>query len=193
MPARSFFGRADARMPAMKRRLLLALTLIGVLAAVPASAEVVGRFYLHLLQQQLLLHGYDPGPASGEMNGRTRWAVAIYRQDAGLPADTDLLDVLTHLRYAAPRVIAKPRAGMRHASARVAAAQFLLQKLGYLVPPIDGRLGEDTRVALAAYRRDHALAGTDIDEPLLASLTATARGQGLEVPSIIAALEAEMP
>lgn len=177
----------------MTKRLLFALALVGVLAATPLRAEVVGRFYLHLLQQQLLLHGYDPGPATGEMNGRTRWAVAIYRHDAHLSADTDLLDVLTHLRYAAPRVIAKPRAGMQHASATVAAAQLLLQKLGYLVPPIDGRLGAETRDALAAYRGDHALAGTQIDEALIASLTETARRQGLAVPAIIVALEAAMP
>lgn len=175
----------------MTRRLLLALALIGLLPAAPLRAEVVGRFYLHLLQTQLLLHGYDPGPATGEMNGRTRWAVAIYQHDAHLPADTDVLDVLTHLRYAAPRVMAKPRPGMGQASAMVAAAQFLLQKLGYFVPPIDGRLGEETRAALAAYRRDHVLAGTTVDEALIASLTATARGQGLEVPSVIVALEAE--
>lgn len=177
----------------MRRRLLLGVALAGILAAAPLRAEVVGRFYLHLLQQQLLLHGYDPGPATGEMNGRTRWAVALYRRDAHLPTDGDLLDVLTHLRYAAPRVMAKPRAGMQHASATVAAAQYLLQKLGYLVPPIDGRLGEETRAALAAYRRDHALAGTTVDEALIASLTATARRQGVQVPSIIIALEASTP
>jgi peptidoglycan hydrolase-like protein with peptidoglycan-binding domain len=176
----------------MRRRLLLGLALAGVLAAAPLRAEAVGRFYLHLLQQQLLLHGYDPGPATGEMNGRTRWAVALYRRDAHLP-DVDLLDVLTHLRYAAPRVMAKPRAGMQHASATVAAAQYLLQKLGYFVPPIDGRLGEETHAALAAYRRDHALAGTTVDEALIASLATTARGQGVEVPSIIIALEAATP
>jgi peptidoglycan hydrolase-like protein with peptidoglycan-binding domain len=177
----------------MMRRLLLTLALSTVLATAPLRAEEVGRFYLHLLQQQLLLHGYDPGPATGEMNGRTRWAVAIYRQAAGLPADTDLLDVLTHLRYASPRVMAKPRAGMAHASATVAAAQFLLQKLGYLVQPIDGRLGDETRAALATYRRDHSLPSAEVDEALIASLTATARSQGLDVPGIILALEAKMP
>lgn len=172
----------------MTRRLAVALVL-AVLAAAPLRAEEIGRFYLHLLQVQLLLHGYDPGPATGEMNGRTRWAVARYRQDAGLPADADFLQVLSHLRYAAPRVMAKPRPGTGHASARVAAAQYLLQKLGYFVPPIDGRLGEETRAAIAAYRSELGLAGTEIDDALIASLTATAQRNGVEVPSVIAALE----
>src|SRR5690242_13052851 len=176
----------------MMRRFLLGVALVAALS-VPARAEEVGRFYLHLLQQQLLLHGYDPGPAIGEMNGRTRWAAAIYRHDAHLPADADLLDVLTHLRYGSPRVMAKPRAGMGHASAMVAAAQLLLQKLGYFVPPIDGRLGDETRAALEAYRRDNGLAGRAVDEPLIASLTETARSRGLKVPSIIVALEATIP
>jgi peptidoglycan hydrolase-like protein with peptidoglycan-binding domain len=175
----------------MTRRGFWILALAGLLAGAPVRAEEVGRFYLHLLQQQLLLHGYDPGPASGEMNGRTRWAAAIYRRDAGLPQDADMLDILTHLQYAAPRVMAKKRAGMGHATAPVAAAQYLLQKLGYLVPPIDGRLGDETRAAIAAYRRDHALAGTDVDDALIASLTETARQQGLKVPSVIAALDVD--
>jgi peptidoglycan hydrolase-like protein with peptidoglycan-binding domain len=176
----------------MTRRSLLAVVLAGLLAAAPLRAEEVGRFYLHLLQQQLLLHGYDPGPATGEMNGRTRWAAARYRQDAGLPQGTDLLDILTHLRFAAPRIMAKPRPGMR-ASAPVAAAQFLLQKLGYFVPPIDGRLGEETRAALDAYRREHALPGKGVDDAIIASLAETARRRGVQIPSIIAALQAETP
>lgn len=176
----------------MTRRSLLTLALAFLLAAPPLRAEEVGRFYLHLLQQQLLLHGYDPGPASGEMNGRTRWAVALYRHDARLSEKSDLLDVLTHLRFAAPRVMAKKRPGM-HASATVAAAQFLLQKLGYFVPPIDGRLGDETKEALAAYRRDHAIDVEAVDEALLASMTEVARQRGVKIPDIIVALESGLP
>jgi peptidoglycan hydrolase-like protein with peptidoglycan-binding domain len=177
----------------MRRRWFLALALCVAFGPAPLRAEEVGRFYLHLLQQQLLLHGYDPGPASGEMNGRTRWAAARYRQDAGLPPGSDLLEVLTHLRFAAPRVMAKPRPGMR-ATAPVAAAQFLLQKLGYFVPPLDGRMGEETRAAVETYRRDHGLPGAGVvDEPLIASLTEAARRRGVQVPSVIAALRIETP
>jgi hypothetical protein len=61
------------------------------------------------------------------------------------------------------------------------------------VPPIDGRLGDETHAALEAYRRDNGLAGTAVDEPLIASLTETARSHGLKVPPIIVALEAAMP
>jgi peptidoglycan hydrolase-like protein with peptidoglycan-binding domain len=171
------------------RFVLLAVLLTGLLGAGAPRAETPGSFYLRLLQQHLLLHGYDPGAADGDLTASTRLATARYRRDAQLPPDTDYLDVLSHLRYAAPRVMAAERRSSRHARPEVAAAQLLLVKLGHLEGPIDGRLGDETRAAVAAYLGAPAFTDDTIDARLLGALADDAAQRGMRVPSVIVAIE----
>src|ERR1051325_8484362 len=59
------------------------------------------------IQQQLLIHGYDPGPAEGDLNGRTCRAIIAYQKDAGLQPDGIAGPMLQNqLRYGSPKVMA---------------------------------------------------------------------------------------
>jgi peptidoglycan hydrolase-like protein with peptidoglycan-binding domain len=73
----------------------------------------------------------------------------------------------------------------------VAAAQLLLVKLGRFEGPVDGRLGEDTEAALAAWRAEAGIPGEEVDEALLAALLEAAARQRIRVPPVVAALAAE--
>src|SRR5690349_3357715 len=140
-------------------QLLVASALLTLTAAsCPAdAADEIGAYAGRALQEELLLHGYNPGPATGEVGPQTRAAAAAYRRDAELPRDAGLYDVLAHLRYAAPRVVAKRREPHRRTdpSPTVAAAQVMLRALGYSEGPIDGRDKDGaTGASLARFRAD---------------------------------------
>ncbi|HEY0526710.1 MAG TPA: peptidoglycan-binding domain-containing protein [Stellaceae bacterium] len=154
-----------------------------------ADAEEIGTYAARALQEELLLHGYNPGPATGQVGPQTLGAVAAYRHDAELPRDAGLYDVLAHLRYAAPRVVAKRRQTPHRSdpSPTVAAAQVMLRALGYFEGPVDGRDKDGaTAASLARFRADRNLRGSGgVDRAALAELkaaTEAAAGQGRTVP-----------
>jgi peptidoglycan hydrolase-like protein with peptidoglycan-binding domain len=135
-----------------------------------ANAAEMGAAYVVQLQQQLLLHGYDPGPANGEPGPRTRVAVAQYKRDAEMRRDATLEDVLARLLYGAPDIHAKRRAA-KGPEPRVAAAQIMLRRLGWYDGAVDGREGAETIEAVALFAIAHGSTATSIAEiyPLLES------------------------
>jgi peptidoglycan hydrolase-like protein with peptidoglycan-binding domain len=163
-------------------QLAVALSIFIFAAPCPAGAtEEMGAYAVRALQEELLLHGYNPGAATGRLTPQTRAAVAAYRRDAELPRDAELYDVLGHLRYAAPRVTAK-RQQRRAAnpSPTIAAAQVMLRALGYFDGPVDGRDKDGaTGASLARFRADRNLGSGGLDNAALAALkAATARQAG---------------
>ena len=157
------------------RRIIAAILFL--FAASPSVADELAPYFVQLLQQQLLLHGYNSGPATGRLDARTRTAAESYRRDAGLPENTSLRTMLAHLQYAAPRVMAK-RLTPSGPKPQVAAAQIMLRSLGYFDGPIDGMEGASTIDAVAGFRRDRKLHGAGIDEHVL-ELLRRASGQDL--------------
>jgi len=161
-----------------------------VAAAAPATpvagaqpARPLTRAQITDLQWQLAVHGYDPGWADGVAGARTRDAILLYQQDAGLPADGQAtLALLDHLQFTDPPV-RNPRAvadaGMTHPAAWIPAepapraepaehaagtqrvyvvtVQQELAARGYRPGPVDGIVGKRTREAIRRYERDHGL------------------------------------
>ena len=74
------------------------------LAAMPPQ---MARAYLLGIQEELFVHGYDPGFVDGTMGRYTRRAIRNYQRDAGLPADgLASKELLDHLNFALPKVYA---------------------------------------------------------------------------------------
>jgi peptidoglycan hydrolase-like protein with peptidoglycan-binding domain len=167
----------------MLQRLIAAALLVAAAAA--AHAEEIGPLYAERLQILLLLHGYDPGSATGRVGPRTRAAAAQYRRDAELQPDRPLLEVLAQLEYGAPPVFAKRRP-KGAPEPRVAAAQVMLKQLGYDPGAVDGREKTGTRQALAAFAADRRLGAASSLEILLPALRRAAQAQGI-APSRIGA------
>jgi peptidoglycan hydrolase-like protein with peptidoglycan-binding domain len=134
------------------------------------------------IQQQLLMHGYDPGLAEGDLNGRTCRAIIAYQKDAGLQPDGIAGPTLQNqLRYGSPKVMASTRTKV---DPRVAEVQVLLRRLGYLADPADGVAGRKTRDALIRFQRDYNLAvETLIDDQTMAELRKADAAQGQQPPS----------
>jgi len=134
------------------------------------------------IQQQLLTHGYDPGPAEGELNDRTCRAILAYQKDAGLQPDGIAgLKLQNQLRYGTPRVMASTRTKV---DPRVAEAQVLLRRLGYLAEPADGVAGRRTHDALIRFQMDHNLpVETLIDDQTIAEIRKIDAAQGQQPPS----------
>ena len=134
------------------------------------------------IQQQLLMHGYDPGPAEGELNDRTCRAILAYQKDARLQPDGIAgLTLQNQLRYGTPRVVASTRTKV---DPRVAEAQVLLRRLGYLAAPADGVAGRRTHDALIRFQKDHNLpVETLIDDQTIAEIRKVDAAQGQQPPS----------
>ncbi len=135
------------------------------------------------IQQLLLMHGYDPGPAEGDLNDRTCRAVLAYQRDAGLQPDGIAGPKLQdQLRFGTPRVMARTRTKV---DPRVAEVQVLLRRLGYLAEPADGVTGPRTRDALTRFQIDHNLpVATLIDDQTIAEIRKAEAAQGQQPPSV---------
>jgi peptidoglycan hydrolase-like protein with peptidoglycan-binding domain len=133
------------------------------------------------IQQQLLIHGYDPGPADGDLNSRTCRAILAYQTDAGLQPDGIAGPQLQNqLRFGTPRVTASARTNV---NPHVAEAQVLLGRLGYLSEPADGISGRKTRDALFRFQMDHNLPVTNlIDDQTVAEIRRVEAAQGQPAP-----------
>ena len=127
------------------------------------------------IQEELIAHGYAPGPVDGVVGRRTRQAISAYQRDAGLPvtglASGELLD---HLKFVTPKVYARkaPASAAAGASkALVTDVQRRLYERGYYLDPIDGLAGPKTRGAVRRFQADANLPQTGvIDERLKSEL-----------------------
>jgi peptidoglycan hydrolase-like protein with peptidoglycan-binding domain len=134
------------------------------------------------IQQLLLTHGYDPGPAEGDLNDRTCRAILAYQRDAGLQPDGIAGPKLQdQLRFGTPRVMARTRTKV---DPRVAEVQVLLRRLGYMAEPADGVAGRRTRDALTRFQVDHNLpVATLIDDQTIAEIRKAEAVQRQQPPS----------
>lgn len=133
--------------------------------------------YIRGIQDELAAHGYRPGPADGIVGPRTRQAIRRYQRDAGLTADgVASKELLEHLKFAQPRVVAGPPPAP---DPLVLEVQTQLRDLGYHRGALDGLMGGTTREAIRAYRYDVGLPISGaVDGPLLESLRLQHQGAG---------------
>jgi peptidoglycan hydrolase-like protein with peptidoglycan-binding domain len=133
--------------------------------------------YIRGIQDELAAHGYRPGPADGIVGLRTRQAIRQYQRDAGLTVDgVASKELLEHLKFAQPRVVAGPPPAP---DPLVLEVQTQLRDLGYHRGALDGLMGGATREAIRAYRYDVGLPISGaVDGPLLESLRLQHQGAG---------------
>jgi peptidoglycan hydrolase-like protein with peptidoglycan-binding domain len=111
--------------------------------------------YIRGIQEELAAHHYDPGASDGLLGPKTRAAIRKYQRDAGLAVDgIASKELLDHLKFAQPRVTAKPDP---EPDPLVLEVQSRLLALGYHRGELDGRMGAATREAIRAYRYDTGL------------------------------------
>jgi len=139
--------------------------------------------YIRGIQEELTVHGYRPGPADGIVGPRTRQAIRKYQRDAGLTVDgVASKELLEHLKFAQPRVVAGPAPAP---DPLVLEVQTQLRDLGYHRGALDGLMGGATREAIRAYRYDVGLPITGaVDGPLLESLRRAKAGQAGAAPPV---------
>ncbi len=143
--------------------------LIFATTSVDEMTPEMRKAYIRGIQEELAAHRYDPGPADGLLGPMTHRAIRKYKRDAGLPVDdVASKELLDHLKFAAPRVTAKPDP---EPDPLVLEVQTRLQELGYHRGELDGLMGGTTRESVRAYRYDAGLPISGaIDGPLLESL-----------------------
>lgn len=127
------------------------------------------KAYIRGIQEELVAHRYDPGPADGVLGPMTRKAIRKYQREAGLSVDgVASKELLDHLKFAQPKVYAMPDP---EPDPLVLEVQTRLQELGYHRSDLDGFMGGATRESIRAYRYDAGLPISGaIDAPLLESL-----------------------
>ena len=127
------------------------------------------KAYIRGIQEELAEHRYDPGPADGVLGPMTTKAIRKYQRDAGLSVDgVASKELLDHLKFAQPKVYAKPDP---EPDPLVLEVQTRLHDLGYHRGELDGLMGQATRESIRAYRYDRGLPISGaIDGPLLQSL-----------------------
>jgi peptidoglycan hydrolase-like protein with peptidoglycan-binding domain len=153
-------------------RTLPALEPAGLVFAVTSVDDMtpeMRKAYIRGIQEELAAHRYDPGPADGILGPMSRAAIQKYQRDAGLPRDgLASKELLDHLKFAEPKVYAKPDP---KPDPLVLEVQTRLQELGYHRGALDGLMGATTRESIRAYRYDSGLPISGaIDGPLLDSL-----------------------
>jgi len=125
--------------------------------------------YIDSLHEELMAHGYDPGPNDGHVGERFVHAVRDYQHDADLPVTGVLTKaLLDHLKFAQPRIerMARLSPDAPHESDRARLTTAVQQELaarGYYTYKVDGIAGPITREAIRHFQRD---AGLHIDGKL---------------------------
>ena len=151
---------------------------------VPAQTTVeqmppgMANAYVRGIQEELAIHGYQPGGGRWAWPARGRCGrFAPYQRDAGLQvnglATKELLD---HLKFSLPKVYANPdRSGASRML--ISEVQQQLSARGYYQSSIDGVVGPATRGAARQFQSDAGLPITGvIDRRLLSQLKLADRG-----------------
>lgn len=182
---------ADAECPKAAKTPAAGRTTSRPAAAGKAATAEPGDPELRQLQQLLARAGYQPGPATGVMNDRTKGAAYAFKQTYGLKAGTDAEETIEALREvlagkrqppAAKAATAAPAKSVATAVAAVApsgaaeaqkgdpeiaALQTLLAAVGYNPGPVTGKNNPATRDAAHAFKRAMNMkVGTDTEETL---------------------------
>ncbi len=114
------------------------------------------RAYITGIQEQLLEHGYKPGPVDGVMGSRTRQAIRRYQRDASLPVNGEATkEILDHLKFVQPKVYARAEVPQR--SSLVFEIQEELRLRGYYHGAMDGLSGPLTSGSALRFQRDAGL------------------------------------
>ncbi|MGB8275170.1 MAG: peptidoglycan-binding domain-containing protein [Alphaproteobacteria bacterium] len=158
-PTQAFPGPGDTG-PALRPLVVRAASCPVDMGAKAYKAYVAG------VQEELNIHGYDPGRPDGDMSLRTETAIRQYQRDAGLPADGCVTkQLLDHLHFVLPKV-ERPRS--KAASPTVIEVQTLLTRRGYYLGSVDGVPGARTRNAIARFALDANITATgNIDQALV--------------------------
>lgn len=133
--------------------------------AAPATAEPDPELVTDI-QTSLQARGYTISEASGELDAETRAAIRAFQRRQGLPATgqpTPELLALIETNAQSPTEMTDAEV--------IRQIQVRLHNRGYEVGTIDGRLGDATADAIAAYQRDRGLQPTgQASRELLADL-----------------------
>ncbi|HXF53880.1 MAG TPA: peptidoglycan-binding domain-containing protein [Hyphomicrobiaceae bacterium] len=136
---------------------------------------------IRAIQRELKAAGYYEGPSDGLANLSTHAAIMAYESDqqlelTGLPSDA-LLKMLI-LGTGRARVAGENRSAAVRGTPAEQLTRLVQQQLiahGYSISAVDGRLGDDTRRAIAAFEADQRLKPSGrISAPLLAKLQGSA-------------------
>ncbi len=116
------------------------------------------------IERGLDARGYDTGVVDGQVDAKTRAAIAAYQRDRGDTATGQPSQTLAdQLAQGTPEVLNTPE--------NIAKVQSALNERGYSAGPADGVMGPSTRSAIQAYRRDNGLdSSADVTADLLESL-----------------------
>lgn len=133
----------------------------------------MGTAYVIGIQEELIVHGYTPGPVDGKPGRRTAAAIRAYQRDAGLAVTgVPTRELLDHLKFVLPKVNARtPAAAGAPSQALASDVQRHLQQRGYYTAAIDGRIGPATRQAVRDFQAAAGLPVTGVvDARLLAEI-----------------------
>jgi peptidoglycan hydrolase-like protein with peptidoglycan-binding domain len=157
----------QAAAEAVPERALVAAPATTDLPPLPVQEGLEDEGIVKAVQRELTARGYDAGPADGSLGEATRKAIAAYETDNGLTVTrSPTEDLLRHILLggsakpaaATGSVAETPEAGApKTNSATVKALQQVLADLGYAPGPIDGRPGQATAEAIAAFQRDRKI------------------------------------
>jgi peptidoglycan hydrolase-like protein with peptidoglycan-binding domain len=127
--------------------------------------------YVRGIQEELTAHGYRPGPVDARPGRQTAAAIRAYQRDAGLiVTGVPTGELLDHLKFALPKVNARPQ-GAGPSAALVTNVQRALFQRGYYTATIDGLLGPATRQAVRDFQATAGLPVTGkLDDRLLAEI-----------------------
>ena len=137
------------------------------LPPLPVQEGLEDEGIVKAVQRELTARGYDAGPADGSLGEETRKAIVAYEMDNGLAVTgSPTEDLLRHILLGGSAtqaavtgsVAETPEAGApKTNSATVKALQQVLADLGYAPGPIDGKPGQATAQAIAAFQRDRKI------------------------------------
>lgn len=140
---------------------------------VDQMAPQTAQAYMISIQEELIAHGYRPGPVDGKMGPQTRSAIRAYQRDAGLTVDgIATKELLDHLKFAQPKVYASTSTSSPALDpALVRDIQVELAERGYYYGELDGIAGSGTRQGVRDFQSDAKLPVTgEIDQALLEQL-----------------------
>ena len=133
-----------------------------------ASAPGQDRVLVRDVQHELRRRGYDPGPADGVVNPKTRDAIRDYQATTnGRVTGEANVELLSSLR----RSDTVASAGETPSSEIAREIKVELERRGYAVGSVEGNIDEQSREAIRQYQRDAGLSQDgQATQPLLAHM-----------------------